>query len=266
MAKISDVQRALYTQRIQFYQSVIDDLLKQEKEMFEAAQKEKPEDAALKRFALAELMLDLCSIHVVQSGVSLAVLKIRNENALNEGRKALYRSVIYLEEIVTSFIDVPYSDYEEKVALLNSVDAATRYRLVRKLGFTIQLLENSYGDNTKWRWSFVDLEGRFATVAKNIFDMRNMIANIDPRSPVYEPTVYHLRIIKKLLNQAADRYREKYELSSHQADDFRLAILYLGALKRLHILLNESGEVEKIKKKSDAWQEKFDADVQKAKA
>ena len=53
---------------------------------------------------------------------------------------------------------------------------------MRKMGFTIDSLEDGYGDNSKWKWSFVDLEGRFAATAKNLLNLRTFIAGMDPRS------------------------------------------------------------------------------------
>jgi hypothetical protein len=131
------------------------------------------------------------------------------------------------------------------------------------MGLAIQLLENAYGDNSKWRWSFVELEGRFAAVAKNIFDLKAAVINTDPRSPHYAPTVYHLRMIKKLLMQAADRYRNKYELSTNRIDDFKQGINFLNALRRIHILLGERDEAETVGKKLDIWSTKLESDCRK---
>ena len=72
-----------------------------------------------------------------------------------------------------------------------------------------------------------------------------------------------MRTIKRLLMQAADRYREKYELSTNRIDDFKQAINYLGALRRIHILLGERDEAETVKKKQDIWSAKLEADQKK---
>jgi hypothetical protein len=191
------------------------------------------------------------------------MLQNRNEDALNDGRKALYKGIIYLEEIVSNRVDTPFSEYEDKLVPLEAIDAAQRYRLICKMGLCIDLLEDAYGDNTKWRWSFVDMEGRYATVTKNILDLKKAVANTDPRSFSYEPTVYHLRLVKQLLAQAADRYREMYELSTHRTDDFRIGINFLGALRRIYILLGDREKAEVVKKKFDIWSAKLEADIRK---
>ena len=262
MSRISIEERKQYQEKIKPYRDKIVDIGAREKTVLLAIQKE-PSGTAFKRLTLVDEMLDLTSYQIIISLVSQMRLKIKEENALNDGRKSLYKSVIYLEEVVSNYVDAPYADYEEKLQEIASLDAARRYHLVRKMGLAIELLENAYGDNTKWKWTFVELEGRFAAAAKNIIDLKNAVTNTDPRSPNYEPTVYHLRMIKKLLNQAADRYREKYELSTNRIDDFKQGINFLGSLRRLHVLLGDREEAETVKKKLEIWSAKLETDIKR---
>jgi hypothetical protein len=262
MAKISTEERHQYFERIKPYKETAGTILKREQSILMVIKKD-PSGAVFKRLTLVDEMLNLTSNYIIINGISQSVLKVKNEDSLNDGRKSLYKSVIYLEEIVGNQVDAPFSEYEEKLAEIESVDAARRYLLVRKMGLAIQLLEDAYGDNTKWKWSFVELEGRFAAAAKNIVDLRNAVANTDPQSPSYEPTVYHLRLIKKLLMQAADRYREKYELSTNRIDDFKQGIIFLSALRRVHIILGDREEAEIVKKKVDIWSVKLESDTKK---
>ena len=262
MAKISAEERHKYLDRIKPYKAAIDAILKLEKDIGQLIINE-PQNSVFNRLNLADEMLNLTSNYLIINGVSQSVLKIKNEDALNDARKTLYRSVIYLEDIVSNLVDAPFSEYEEKLAGIVSIDEAARYLFARKMGLTIELLENAYGDNTKWKWSFVELEGRYAAVVKNLLNLRNAVANTDPRSPDYEPTVYHIRLIKRLFLQAADRYRGKYELSTGRIDDFKQGINFLSALRRLHIMLGERDEADIVKKKFDIWTVKLEADIRK---
>ena len=264
MAKVSNEDRHQYFERIKPYKAAISAHLKKEELLLQAV-KQDPQTAASRRLVLANEMILLTSNYIIQSGVSLSMLKLRSEEALNEGRKSLYKAVIYLEDVVSPMVDAPYSEYENRLAEIASVDAAKRYSLIRKMGLVIQLLENAYGDNTKWRWSFVELEGRFAAIVKNIVDLKSAVSNTDPRSPDYEPTMYHLRLMKKLLAQAADRYREKYELSTNHIDDFKMGLNFLNALKRIHILLGDRNDAETVKKRAETWAAKLDLDIKKKK-
>lgn len=264
MAKVTEEARQTYTEQISVYQQQVDALLIREKNMIMMIEKD-PTGASYKRLMLTDEMLYLATLYLAKHSLSVSLLGVKNEDALNDSRKTLYKAVIYLEEVVSNLIDAAFSDYEDKVSEIKNLPQTKRYYLIRKLGLAIRLLVDAYGDNTKWRWTFVELEARFATVAKNILDLKSASKNgLDPHSPDYDDTVYHLRLVKKLLQQSADRYREKYELSTGRIDDFRLAINYLLALRRIHLILNERNEAEEAKKKADIWKDKMEQDHKKS--
>ncbi|MDR2053141.1 MAG: hypothetical protein LBP80_06985, partial [Treponema sp.] len=220
-------------------------------------------ETALARLKLAEEMFNLSSCYIVESKISFRFFGKRDADLLDNARKALYKGIAYTEDIVSPWVDVPFSDYEDKVAMLSGVSGERRYIVIRKMGLAIDLLKETFGDSSKWKWSFVTLEGRLAAVSKNMLDMKNMVANLDPRSEERNATVFHVRKVKQLLVQAAERYREKYELSSRDIEDFQQAINFLNALKRLHILLNEKSKVEEIRKTVEAWDDKMKDDIRK---
>ena len=134
--------------------------------------------------------------------------------------------------------------------------------MIRKLGLAIQLLADSFGDNSKWVQSFVEMRGRFVTVAKNLIDMKTAVKDyFDPYSNEYDNTVLYIRLIRKLLDKSANEYRDRYELSTKRLDDMRIAISYLIALRRIAMLLNDNVQSEEIKKKALVWRNKLDADI-----
>jgi len=244
------------------YRTKAEEILKEEQQLLELIKNNDPQPA-FKRLSLADSMLNLASNYIVMDGVVQSVLKVKNEEMLNEARKALYKSIIYLEEIVTNYLDVPYSDYADKLAAIETVTPAERYLLVRKMGLAIELVENAYGDNTKWKWTFVEMEGRYATVAKNIINLRDIMTNLNMDSEHYEPTTRHLVLVKKLLSQAADRYRQKYELSTNRIDDFKIGISFVAALRRLCIVTGNQNEAVEAKKKLDVWNVKLASDTER---
>ena len=70
---------------------------------------------------------------------------------------------------------------------------------------------------------------------------------------------------KKLLLQAADKYRARYEMATSSIEDFRLAIQYLSAARRIHLLLNERADAEDVKRQIDIWTDKMEKDLQRQK-
>ena len=260
MAKISEETRLHFAEVIKPYKEKITLTIEKEKTMLNGMH-EGDVDLCFKKLLLCDDMIYVATLWMAQNSLSLKLMEVKNNDALNDARKVLYKAIIYLEEIVTNTIDIAYSDlypYHEKIA---SITIERRYEIIRKLGLAINLLKDAFGDNSKWKWSFVELEGRFCTVAKNIIDMKIAVKDyFDPRAEKYETTVLFIRLIIRLLNESATAYRDKYELSTRRIDDMRNGIKYLLALRKLYIAIGDSSNAEEVKKKALVWKDKMDAD------
>lgn len=263
MAKISEETRLHFNECIQPYKDKITQTLEKEKTMRNAMH-EGDIGLEYKKLLLCEDMIYVASLYVAQNSLSLKLMEVKNNDALNDARKMLYKAIIYLEEIVTATIDCPYSELTPYHDNIKNVNIIKRYTVIRKLGLEIQILKDAFGDNSKWKWSFVELEGRFATVAKNLIDMKAAGADyFDPRAEDYETTILYVRMIQKLLDKAANAYRDRYELSTRRIDDMRNAIKYLLALRKLYIAIGNAEPAEEVKKKAVVWKDKMDSDAKK---
>ena len=280
MEKISSEAKKRYAERIKEYRERIDVITVKNKQLEEQIAKTSKSQGltsgqyrgdqftdldALKevnsiRFELADHYLNIVSYYNLMNALSLSLLGIKNESFLNDGRKSCYRSIIYMEEIVSPYIDAPFSDYQQGAESLESFDDKSKYHFIRKLGFAIDSVIEDFGSGSKWKWSFVELQGRYAALAKNLLNLKTFIMQLDPRIEGYSERLAHLQLVKKLLQQSADRYREKYELSTQRLDDIKKAILFLAAIKRLHTLLGEVEEAEVLKKKMEIWKTKMEDD------
>jgi hypothetical protein len=259
VAKVSEEAKKRYYERIKEYKNTIESFEKREKGM-QATLEDDEHGGAYKRIALAGENLDIVSYYLLMNELSLILLGIKNEGFLNNARKTCYKALIYLEDVVTDFVDAAYSEYEDYLKKIDDMGEDQRWALLKKIGFTIDSVRESFGENSKWKWSFVELEARFATIAKNMMDMKSVLSQMDPRAEYYETYLAHLELVKQLLDKSASAYRQKYELSTSRIDDFKIAIQYLGALRRIHILLGESEKSDTIKKKMDVWKSKMEAD------
>ena len=263
MKKPSEEARRRYTEYIQEYKSFIEAALERERTA-KSSFAEAGEGAAPAKLALAGDNLDVVAHFLLMNSLSLSLLGIRNEAYLNEARKSCYKAVIWLEEVATSLIDAPFSEYEESLAAIESISDESRYELVRKLGFSIDSIEEGFGDNSKWKWSFVELEGRFAAVTRNLLNLKTLLAGMDPRVPGYSARLSHLSLARELLQQSADRYRQKYEMGNLRVDDIKAGINFLLALRRLHVVLGETEQAEVVRKKAEIWKGKMEDDLRKA--
>jgi hypothetical protein len=259
MGKISSEAKKHYFERIKFYKQDIEKIKQRDRNLKVLVEKQE-EGFEYQILTLAAEQLNLASIFVLMNNISLSYLGIKNDAFLNDARKSCYQSVIYLENVVTDYIDAAFSEYEENILKIEGFSQAKRYGLIKKLGYTIETVEEAFGENSKWKWSFVELEGRFTAVAKNIMNLKKIFTGLDPRTEGYQYWVSHLNLVKRLLQKSADRYREKYELSTLRSDDFKQAISFLSALRRLHIIMGETEQSEIIKKKIEVWKQKMESD------
>lgn len=263
MAKISEETRLHFSEIILPYKDKINSILMKEKTMQNGMH---PGDVDLeyKKLLLCDDMIYVASLYIAQNSLSLKIMEVKNNDALNDARKMLYKAIIYLEEIVTNLIDVSFADLFPNYERIKNTAIEKRYVTIRKLGLAIRILKDAFGDNSKWKWSFVELEGRFATVAKNLLDMKEAGKDyFDPRGAHYETTVLYMRLIIKLLNNSATAYRDKYELSTRRIDDMRNAIKYLLALRKVYVVIGNSEQAEEVKKKAVVWKDKMDSDQKK---
>lgn len=260
MAKISNEAREIYAQKIQPYQTDIINSIEKEKSILNLIKKDES-GIGYKKLLLCDEMIYEVSLYMIMNSLSLKILGLRNNDVLNDARKTLYKAIIYLEEIVSNAVDVPFSEIEPRLAEISNTPLEKRYYQIRKLGLAITMLIDAFGDNSKWKWSFVELEGRFAVVSKNLIDMKKASKDFfDPQSSDYDSTVYCLRLIKSMLSKSAAAYRDRYELSTRRIDDMRMGIRFLLAQRRLCIIIGETDEASEIKKKAIVWNDKMEAD------
>lgn len=205
------------------------------------------------RLELAASMLDLASTYVLRNRLSERFLQRADSHLLDGARSTCDRCVSLLEEVVGNTIDAPLSELIERLDSIDDVPDEVRLSLVQKTGFTIQSVEEQHPDDSRWRWYFVDLESRFTVVARNLLNLRTLVAGLDPRVEGYESRMAHLAITKEQLSRSATRLREKYEKSNRQILDLKRAVLLLSALRRIHILLGESDDADSVKRRIDLW-------------
>ncbi len=259
MAKVNEEARKKYFERIAPYKKSINELKDKERRI-EVILKGNDAGEQYKRLSLADDNLTAASYHLVMNSLSVSLLGVKNENSLNDGKKSCSLAVIQLEKVFTDLVDVPFSEYEESLKATVSFNEMKRYALIRKAGLALSMVKDSFGENSRWKWAMVDLDARLAAVAKNCLDLKTLVQGMDPRNEGYRERIEFFNLTRKMLQDSADGYRMKYEVSTKRMDDFRKAISFLGALQRLSMLLGRQNEALKLKKKSEIWKKRMESD------
>lgn len=257
------VKKVEYSESIKEHKKKIEDITSSIKTIEKEVLKNS-ELSSYGRLSMANSYINIIGIFCTMSDISLQLLGVKNEGFLNEGRKLLYKVFSVLEDVVGDFVDAPLNENDEKLATISKLDDMKKLNLYKKILDSLKSIEDRFGPNSKWKWSFVDLEGECAIVLKNMADFRRIQAQRDPRHPGYVERNEILRLVKENLRKGADRYREKYEMTTHEPTEMKKAVLFLAALQRIHLLFNEPTESEAVKKNIQIWQEKIDSDLKKA--
>nr|HPO49326.1 hypothetical protein [Spirochaetota bacterium] len=178
---------------------------------------------------------------------------VKNTAYLEKARQLLYEAIMSIEKVVTNFLDVPFADYADQINKIANIVDSERLALVKKIGYCIDIVKENFGENTKWKWSFIEIEGRMSVVTKNIFDLRRFQKLDDPREAGFRERREHLSIIQKLLSNSSNGYREKFELSTKDLEDLKKAIDFQKSLLRINQLLGDNEKIENCKKQIEVW-------------
>ena len=260
MGKLKKDLKAEYFYKFKGYKEEIQQIKRQEAHL-EGVIATGQAGTSYKRIILADIILNIVSYDLLINALSQTLLGVKNEAYLNDARKGCYKALINLEKVVSNQVEAPFSSYADLLTEIAQVDNETRFFLLRKLGYSIDGVVEGFGANSKWKWSFVEIEARYAAVVKNMINLKTYHSGLDPRKKEYGVLQAHMNLALEFLQKAADGYRQKYELSTRRQDDFRIAINYLSAIHRLHILLGNSAESDLMKKKIEVWRAKLEADI-----
>lgn len=252
MAKITQEQRSIYQQRIKYYKNKIEDIKKVINSLKTELIKDKSKEGVF-RFKIANMILNSITYYCSMNEISVHLLEVKNTAFLEKARQQLYEVIINIENIVSNYLDVPFGEYEEKLEALAIISDKKKLDFVKKLGYCIDLVKADFGENTKWKWSFVEIDGRFAVITKNIFDLKKFQKLDDPRNEGYQERKTHFSFIQKNLNNASQENRDKFELVTKNIEDLKKGIDFQKSLLRLNQLTGDDKQIEMGKKQIDVW-------------
>ena len=265
MARITDEQRSECTKKQDVYRSQIAQIVSEETVTLDGLSLLDPVAAAQARYKLSNSMIDLASMHFHINELSIHLLDIKNEEPLVEARKAIYKSITYLEEIVTNSLNVPFSEYAESTALLSGISINSKFLLIRKIGLAIDLVAGSLNDSSKWKSNLVELQGRLAIVTKNMVDMPDLVREFfDLQSKDHPMAVHYVNMLKTLYAKSIEDYNDRFDMITHSPDDLRLAANFADTYTRILTAIADNDAVADNKKLAEFLHDKYEANAKKA--
>lgn len=213
----------------------------------------------------ASKLIDQANLYIDMNDLSEQMLGIKNSGYLDNAKKVLAKIFTELEAVVTGDIDEPLEFNREQLNAIKPFNPRQRLNLYKHLAKLIRRLIESYGPNTKWKWSFPDFWGKSAVILKNFTDYREMQAIRDPREEFYYDRQELLGVVKESIMNASNEFRDKFELSTKQNSDLLRAIRLLEVLRRICSLTGDDELMKKSKAGIESYRARIESEEDKSK-
>ena len=260
---ITKVQKATYNDEIKPLKAQSDEIEKKIREIT-LKKKSNPKLEPYYNLEIIAYLFKTIDIYIRMSNLSVNILGIKNNKSLDLAKSNFSKILQLMKEIVGDDVDRDsLKENEEYLERINRLNPRHLYDLAIKIDDTLNNLKNSMGEESKWKWFFVELQAKVAVIARNLINFSDILKYRDPREEFFRTRIEHLRFAKDLLEEAAKQYRTKYELSSKSREDLKKSIDILEALRKIHITMGEANEAEKLKTIIDAARLNLEADDKK---
>ena len=181
------------------------------------------------------------------------MLGIKNNKSLDMAKSNFSKVLQLMKENFGDEVDrESLKENEEYLAKIGRLNARQILDLTNRINDTFHSLKNSMGEDSKWKWLFVELQAKVAVMNRNLINFSDIQKYRDPRTEFFHDRREHLTLAKDSLEEAAKQYRTKYELSAKAREDLKRSIELLEALRKIHMILGESNEADKLKTTIDA--------------
>ncbi len=262
--RIPKAKKEAFNLVIKEYREKVDSTAKKAKRLEREGMLGTDVDAQYKKIAAASVYLNTVGLYCEMSAKSLEIMSMKNDAYLSNARKNTYQAIILLEKVLGTAIDSNLTETAEVLNQLPLMNPKRILNLLKKIEYCIALTEFEEGDNSKWKWNFVEMYGKTAVLSKNFTNFKDLAMKMyDPRAPFYQEINDLIQLVKTLVETAAKKFREKYELSTMDVQDMNRALDFMNLLVRIHIILNEQTFAQEAKKVIEKWKAKLEMDLKK---
>ncbi len=249
---ISKAQKAAYNDETKDKKEEIDSLQKKVKEIT-LKKRGTPNIEPYYNIEMVHYLIRDIELNIEMNELSVQRLNIKNNKSLDNAKSSLSKIFQFMKETVGDEVDrESLKENEEYLAKIDKFNARQILDLANKINETFEALKTSMGEDSKWKWLFVEFQAKIAVMNRNLLNFSDVQKYRDPRQPFFHDRREHLQLIKDSLSAAAKQYRTKYELSAKSREDLKKSIDLLEALRKVHMILGESQDADKLKSTIDA--------------
>lgn len=217
------------------------------------------------RIAITGAVLQQAAVRLKMNQASERLMNIKNHSFIDDSRKCLGKAFSEMSEVVTLTTDESLDFNRDYLDKIKPFSPKKRLNLLKHLKRTLEDMIVAYGDDSKWKWSFPDLWFKTVVIGKNLIDYREIQSIRDPREKYYYVRQELLEMVKGMLFEVSNQFRNKFELSTKSADDLRYAIRLLSDLRRIAALMGDPELAKKAKAGIDSYRSRIESKEKRAK-
>jgi len=249
---ISKAQKAAYNDEIKSLKAEGESLDKMIKEVLLKKRKNQKLEPYY-NLEIVNYLLRSIELNLKTNDLSINMLGIKNIKNLDVAKSSFSKILQLMKENFGDEVDrESLKENEEHLAKVGKLNARQILDLAVRINEVFFALKSSIGEDSKWKWLFVELQAKAAIMIRNLINFSDIQKYRDPRMEFFHDRREHLKLAKESLEEAAKLYRTKYELSAKSREDLKKSIEYLEALRKIHITMGESTESDKLKTTIDA--------------
>ncbi len=216
--------------------------------------------APLTRVGIISMTIKRAEMHLKMNALSEEMMEAKNNGFLDATKKDLGVIFSNIDAIVTLRSDESLNFNHEMLDQIKPFNVKQRLNMMKYIKKIINDLIRSYGDATKWKWSFPEIWKKFAISGKNLFDFREFQKTRDPRMEFYYELQEFLQFVKDNLFFSAGENANKFRLSTKSPADMLVGIKLLEDLRRIASLTNDPELVKKAKSGIDSYRASIEAE------
>jgi len=204
----------------------------------------------------ADIALNRANYYLKMYELGIEHLHAYKDEYLSKARQNYSSMLELLEKQYHNTVNTTFSEIMEELKTM-PVTFPELSKLHKKLAITLTRLKNYLYTASKYKYTYIELEGRTAVVLKNMFNFKKYQEENDPRVEGYAERNDLLNAVIQLLDTGAKGFREKFEMQGNDTANMKKAIDYLHMQQKIYSVMGRATDADTVKKTAHAWEQRL---------
>jgi hypothetical protein len=243
---LTKAQREDFNFNLEEFKNYIEEL-KKDVNLYKAQMKKNKATEQYYQIAIILNSIKFMNTCLAINELSNFTLNLKSETYLNLARKEAYSVISNMEKVIGSDYENGLDENRELLDAIPEFKPDHRLNFIRGFRKTVNDIIEAFGNNSKWKWSWPEIQFKIAVLAKNLFDFRAYERENDLDNPYYYTRLEHYNLIIELSNNAAQEYRSKFDLSTNDVNDLKKSIALLEMNRKIFQITGNNEDMVRTK-------------------